>query len=208
MPMDGGLKSNPLSSSEHSTSSLHNSLEDSIGSGWSLDRIQRSMEQKASSFENMLAPLQEHGEGTLGHMTNGHTAPIPTKPPKPPTLPKPKPPSRQPHTKPHQRTTTASSPPPDIVPHDYHMYSSDQDHTSIAINKKRGKVPDLTAIDPRKPTLKVKKVPRSVWQPLPMTRAIQSSSSESDSEGSDYSVDTVVVREQPGDTSTMRSAHV
>ena len=203
IPMDGGLKHHLPSSTEHSTSSLHNSIDDSIGSGWSLDRIQRSMEQKASNFDNMLSPLQEHGDGSLGHMTNGHTAPIPTKPPKPPTLPKPQaPPKHVP--KPHQRMAMASSPPPDIIPHDY---SSDEDHTSIAINKKRPKVPDLTTIDPRKPTLKVKKVPRSVWQPRPMTRAIQSSSSESESDGSDLSVDTVVVRGR-GDTSTLRSAHV
>lgn len=242
--MDGGVRPFALQQNNSSDHSLNNSLDGSIESGWSLDKIQRSMEQKANVFDSMLAPLQEGVEATPtpDHMTpvKDTSAPlkvVPVKVPKPPTLPKPPPAVA---AKPHQKFPKTTSPPPDIVPttgyhtnghhHSNHngihhgnssdryesqhsnssshqSYSSgEEDPTSIAINKKRPKVPDLTTMDPRKPKLKVKKVPRSVWQPRPMNRAIQSSSSESESDdGSDYSVDTVV---GPGDTSTLRSAHV
>ena len=248
IPMDGGVRPLGLQQNNSSDQSLNNSLDGSIGSGWSLDKIQRSMEQKANTFDNMLTPLQEGVEATPtpDHMTRVNDTPalmkaVPVKAPKPPTLPKPPPAVA---AKPHQRLPKTTSPPPDIVPitTGYHGYrssnhsnhdhnsarhsnsgrydhnhhhsnssshnscsSNDEDPASIAINKKRPKVPDLTTMDPRKPKLKVKKVPRSVWQPRPMNGAIQSSSSESDSDGSDYSVDTVV---GPGDTSTLRSAHV
>jgi hypothetical protein len=233
--MDGGVKPANLHQHQLSNGSEHSftSLDGSIGSGWSLDKIQRSMEQKADSFDNMLTPLEEDVEATpTDHVTSNHTPAlkvVPVKAPKPPTLPKPKgvvPPAVSTKPPPHQRVPKTTSPPPDIVPttnsgrHGYnnnhhkhsghhsnshHSNSSDEDDpTSIAINKKRPKVPDLTSMDPRKPTLKVKKVPRSVWQPRPMNKAIQSSS-ESDSEGSNYSANTVV---GPGDSSTLRSAHV
>lgn len=229
-PLDGQgpLATSPQGSISHTLSSPHNSsssLNSSIGSGWSLDKIQRRMEQQANSFENMLTPLQETLEdGTVqSHMMNGHLSPpqtLPTRAPKPrpPTLPKPPPAPKPVHTVPPKLPEVVPqpdrrrplpqtvSPPPDVVQSSgNHGYSSDEeDPTSIAINKKRPKVPDLTSI-PRKPRVKVKKVPRSVWQPRAMTRAIQSSSSESDSEGSEVSVETVIA---PGDSSTLRSAHV
>lgn len=237
LPMDSGQSAQSATPTQ-SSSSLNNSLDESIQSGWSLDRIQRSMEQKATSFDNMLAPLQENPEDTSphSHMTSGQLAPPHIIPVNPPSFPRQQVPTRLPKVakkplkvktakppglghapepevvpKSHHRYPKTTSPPPDIVPNSngHHIYSSDEeDPNSIAINKKRPKVPDLTTIDPRKPKLKVKKVPRSVWQPRPMTRAIQSSSSDSDSDGSDYSVDTVIVGGEPGDSSTLKSAHV
>lgn len=232
-PPTQGLHASSGGSNNQSTSSL----DESVQSGWSLDRIMRSMEQKANSFDNMLAPLEENPEDTSVHMTSGQLAPphlIPANPPsirRPQVAPKPpkvaKKPTQPPQKAPkpsalshtpnsevipkasHAHLPKATSPPPDIIPssNGHHGYSSDEDPTSIAINKKRPKVPDLTTMDPRKPKLKVKKVPRSVWQPRPMTHAIQSSSSESDSEGSEYSVDTVIMGGAV-DTSTLKSAHV
>ena len=250
--MDGGVKSPLHFDPPEPAHSHHSSLDGSVESGWSLDKIVRSMEQKANSFENLLTPLEEdHMTTEDSHMTNGqftknlvtstHHTPlqtIPVKPPKPPVAKKPKPTTgkgpastslqgpavsslqgptvsatqpaarTQPHKRTHVHVPKAVSPPPDLVQissNGKYSYSSGEDHTSIALNKKRPEVPDLTTLDPRKPKLKVKKVPRSVWKPRPMARTIESSSSESDSDGSDYSVDTVV---GPGDSSTLRSAHV
>ncbi len=287
IPMDGGVKSPVLTMDGLQPDHSHqSSLDGSIESGWSLDKIVRSMEKRANSFDNLLAPLEEsvaqqghmtnrqdHVTSGQGHVINGQNLTasgeqrnrvhsIPVKPPKPPVAVKPKiaakpgaetsttqestttkpwnkvstiqeskptpgkpwnkvftlqgaPPGPQ-HAMAyihaqkllHQQLPKVVSPPPDLVQSSNnggYGYSSGEDHTSIAINKKRPEVPDLTTLDPRKPKLKVKKVPRSVWKPRPMARTIQSSSSESDSEGSDFSVDTVVA---PGDTSTLRSAHV
>ena len=233
LPMGGGGQSTHSMTPNQSSSSLNNSLDESIQSGWSLDRIQRTMEQRANSFDNMLTPLQEKPEDISVHMTSGQLAPphklapVPTAPPsfpKPQVAPKPpkvskKPASHKPgvnHTpqpevvpqRTHHKLPKAVSPPPDVIPssNGLHNSSSDDDPTSIAINKKRPKVPDLTTMDPRKPKLKVKKVPRSVWQPRPMTRPV-SSSSESDSDASDNSMETVIVG-GPGDSSSLKSAHV
>ena len=160
---------------QHSISSLT-----SIESGWSLDKIQRNMEQKAQNFEKMLTPPNEVMENhwqlppqKTAHL-NGHT-------------------SHQ--NKHHIKTKSESS--------TNHTYTSDED-TFMPSKRKHTNVPDLTTLDPRKPHLKVKKAPRSVWQPCSTNRAIQSSSSE-ESDDSDYSVDTVVGQT---DTSTLRSAHV
>lgn len=193
--------------SPHQSSS---SLDGSIGSGWSLDKIQQSMEMKARNFDSMLAPLQEGMETTPRHQPVANGNPISVKPP---TLPKPKTaPKPRPTKAPKPHPFKARSPPPDVVQSSGNYgYSSSEDEDSIAINKKKSKVPDLTSMDPRKPRLKATnaKVPRSIWEPRPMTKAIQSSSSDSESEGSDYSVDTVICQGAgPRDTATLRSAHV
>ena len=82
-----------------------------------------------------------------------------------------------------------------------------EDPKSLAVNKLRPSIPDLTQLkrlDPRTPRIKQGKVPGSVWQPRSMNKAIQSSS-ESDSD-SDFSIaDTVV---EPGDNTSLRSSHV
>lgn len=204
------------------------SLNSPIGSEWSLAHIQKYMEKQAQGFDDMLTPPDEGAEGlynarhegsegvdwdmpTGPHMTNGHhhhsSSSSSSRPPPPHKTHKP-PIARKPHL------LKAKSPPPDVVqssglPRAYssssHGYSTDEDPKSIAINKKRPKVPDLTSIDPRRPRLKVKRVQGSVWQPKPMNRAIQSSSEE-DSEDSCCSRDTVVPVSHA--TDTLRSAHV
>ena len=83
-----------------------------------------------------------------------------------------------------------------------HGYSADEEEPMAG--SKRLKVPDpVLRRDPRQPVLKVKKVQGSAWRPMPINKAIESSSEESDND-SYCSDDTVVA----GNTDTLRSAHV
>ena len=81
------------------------------------------------------------------------------------------------------------------------------DENSLALNKTRPNVPDLEHLiknDPKKPQLKRGEVKRAVWMQMSINRAVESSSdTESDS---DSSVDTVIAG--PGDTESLKSAHV
>ena len=63
-----------------------------------------------------------------------------------------------------------------------HGYSADEeDPASMTTNKKQLKVPDPSIrVDPRQPVLKVKKVQGSAWRPVPINKAIESSSEDSD----------------------------
>ena len=64
-------------------------------------------------------------------------------------------------------------------------------------------IPDLGQIDNRRPKLKKTKVPRQVWEPRPMNRAVESSS---ESDGDNYSESSFGAGEV--DTTSLKSSHV
>lgn len=183
--------------------------------------MSRHFEKMAQGLgEQLLSPLQEGTERSMHrthegsecvdwdmplgpHMINGsgHHAPTkPHKPHKPPVAQKPQP-------------LKKSHPIANGVPRGYRSgshgrnngYSADEEDPGANIpNKKRVKVPEPSLrIDPRQPVLKVKKVQGSAWRPVPINRAIESSSEESDD--SSCSDDTVIAA---SNTDTLRSAHV
>ena len=64
-------------------------------------------------------------------------------------------------------------------------------------------IPDLGQIDERRPKLRKTKVPRQVWEPRPMNRAVDSSS---ESDGDNYSESSFGAGE--GDNTSLKSSHV
>ena len=173
--------------------------------------MDRHFEKIAKSFNDMLSPLDEKAERTLTHihegsegvdwdtptgphMINGRGHTAFSKPHKPPVA-----------QKPHLFKKNLPAPVINGLSRGYrtgnhnynsnnHGYSADEeDPASMTTNKKRLKVPDPSIrVDPRQPVLKVKKVQGSAWRPVPINKAIESSSEDSDD--SYCSDDTVVAK--------------
>ena len=209
-----GFERVPMTSSQ-SMDTLDSSLSQQQN-GWDsdIDRIQQQFELSVLNMQTLLAPTAENEfqspdtsqNGSATHIhnitqkqitstTNITKPPVAPKPqivPKPPVAPKP--PSSKLLKSTSQSNTKLNGP--------------EFDPNSLAINKLRPSIPDLrqlTDMDPKKPKIKQGKVRRTIWEPRPMNRAIESSSDSESDTGSEFSVDSVL---QPGDNTSLRSSYV